>query len=156
MNFERAISEEYRFPLDPKSIRLCGLYFVIAYELYAFFSCWSIFYGGKAIIVAWQKLTWWLWPWIAVVSEQQLLPTNAIAEHMDLLVTQSFVSPSPQLEWLLANESGNLEENFKDLNPTKVPQNLTDWSLSTQAHWKKCVTFQQNEITLLLACFVTL
>ncbi len=36
MNFERAIAEEYSFPLDPKSIRLCGLYFVIAYELYVF------------------------------------------------------------------------------------------------------------------------
>lgn len=36
MNFERTISEDNSFHLDPKSLRLCGLYFVIEYELDVF------------------------------------------------------------------------------------------------------------------------
>lgn len=86
-SFSQALTEQplKSTVLSPKSIRLCGLYFVMAYVLCVFFfSCWSIFYGGKAIIVAWHKLTWWLWPWFAVVSEQQLLAANVIAECMDL------------------------------------------------------------------------
>lgn len=71
-SFSRALKEQ---PL--KSIVLFSEVNKIVWSVFCnsmwvvcYFSCWSIFNSGKAIIVAWHKLTWRLWPWFSKVSEQ--------------------------------------------------------------------------------------